>query len=183
MTPVPNFENYSVTPSGEVYRTSYPDNGNRTKYPLPHKLTPSKDRYGYLKVTLSVNHKTFYRTVHRLVAETFIPNPDALSQVNHKDGDKTNNRVENLEWVKPRDNVHHAHSIGLHKGNRTKVHLKKEPNQSQLFDTIEEASAFLNHDRHCFSRHLTFDSRHGIIDGWDFELVGGKNRKHKGVTR
>ena len=180
MTPIPDFEDYSITPYGEVYRTSYPDNGNRVKYPLPHRLIPSTDRYGYLKVTLSVNRKTFYRTIHRLVAATFLPNPDGLSQVNHKDGDKTNNHVENLEWIKPRDNVRHAHSTGLHKGTRTKVHLKKEPDQSLQFDTIEEAAAFLNHERHCFSRHLTFDSCHGVIDGWDFELVGGKSRKHEG---
>ena len=182
MTPIPNFEEYSITPNGEVFRTSYPDNGNRAKHSLPHKLTPKTDRYGYHKVTLSVNRKTFHRTIHRLVAETFLPNPDELPQVNHIDGNKTNNRVDNLEWVSARDNVKHAHSRGLHKGNCTKVHLKNT-NTSIMFDTIEEAARYLNHDRHCFSHNLTFDSRHGEIDGWDFELVGGKNRKLKGGGR
>lgn len=183
MTNIPGFEEYAVTRNGEVFRVSYPDEGNRGKYSLPHKLTPKIDRYGYYKVTLSINRKLYYRTVHRLVAETFIPNPAGLPQVNHKDGNKTNNSVDNLEWSSPRDNVNHAHSIGLHRGNCTKVHLKKEPDRNVHFNSIEEAAKFLNHDRHCFTRNLTFDSRHGVIDGWDFELIGGKNRKGaKGVV-
>lgn len=183
MVTIPGFEEYAVSREGEVFRVSYPDEGNRGKYSLPHKLTPKLDKHGYHKVTLSVNHKLYYRTVHRLVAETFIPNPCGLPQVNHKDGDKTNNSVDNLEWVSPRDNVNHAHSMGLHKGNCTRVHLKKH-DCSIMFDTIEEAASFLNHERHCFTRHLTFDTRHGVIDGWDFELVGGKNRTfEKGVVK
>lgn len=51
-------------------------------------------------------------TVHRLVAEAFIPNPQGLTDVNHKDGDKWNNAVENLEWVSHRKNVLHSFEIG-----------------------------------------------------------------------
>lgn len=181
MTQIPGFDDYAITKTGEVYRLSYPDKGNQGKYSLPHKLIPKLDKYGYHKVVLSVNRKCFYRTIHRLVAETFIPNPDNLPQVNHIDGNKLNNNVDNLEWITPRENVIHAHSTGLHRGNRTRVHLKKEPHHNEMFDTIEEAAKFLKHDRSCFRRNLTFDSRHGVIDGWDFELIGGKNRTFKGV--
>ena len=177
MTNIPGFDGYAISRNGEVFRVSYHDKGNQGKYSLPHRLTPKLDRYGYYKVTLSVNRKLHYRTVHRLVAETFIPNPNNLPQVNHINGDKTNNSVDNLEWVSPRTNVNHAHSMGLHKGNCTKVHMKKESSGSKFFDSIEDAARFLKRDRHCFARNLTFDSRHGVIDGWDFELVGGKNRK------
>lgn len=181
MVLIPGFEEYAVSREGDVFRVSYPDKGNQGKYTLPHKLTPKVDRYGYNTVKLSVKRKVYYRTIHRLVAETFIANPGNLPHVNHKDGNKLNNNVDNLEWVTPRENTLHAHSTGLHRGNRTRVHLKKEPNHNRMFDTIEEAAKFLNHDRHCFTRHLTFDTRHGVIDGWDFELVGGKNRKGKRV--
>ena len=61
-------------------------------------LKPGIDRYGYLLVVLYKNGKAKTKNVHRLVAQTFIPNTDRLPCVNHKDENKLNNRVENLEW-------------------------------------------------------------------------------------
>lgn len=65
---------------------------------------------GYLRV--SISKKLMF--VHRLVAEKYIPNPDNLPQVNHKDGNKLNNSVENLEWVSNQQNRNHAVETGLH---------------------------------------------------------------------
>ena len=69
------------------------------------KRHPSINNGGYLCLTIAgrKNYK-----VHRLVAETYIPNPDNLPQVNHKNGDRTDNRVENLEWVTSQQNNEHA---------------------------------------------------------------------------
>ena len=61
-------------------------------------MTPCKSNNGYMQVHLSVNGAMKSHKIHRLVAETFIPNPYNLPQVNHKDENKTNNFVENLEW-------------------------------------------------------------------------------------
>ena len=61
-------------------------------------LSPIKDRDGYLQVNLCYSGRINSIKVHRLVAQAFIPNPDNLPQVNHKDENKTNNCVENLEW-------------------------------------------------------------------------------------
>lgn len=180
MTIISGFESYAITIKGDVYRISYDDKSNYHKRTLPHKLTPTLDKYGYLKIKLSIKGKTYYRTIHRLVAETFIPNPNNLPQVNHIDGNKLNNDVSNLEWVTPKENTLHAYLTGLHKGVKTKVLLKRDK-EIKFFDSIEKASSFLKHDRHCFTRNLTTDSRHGVIDGWNFELIGGKNRKFKGV--
>lgn len=58
---------------------------------------------------------THYQYVHRLVAETWIPNPNHYRDVNHINGDKTDNRVENLEWVTHSENMHHAYRTGLNK--------------------------------------------------------------------
>lgn len=73
---------------------------------------PDKD--GYLRVSLTLpNNDHKLCGVHRLVAETFIPNPDNLPCVNHKDGNKQNNCVDNLEWCTVEYNNHHAAAIGL----------------------------------------------------------------------
>lgn len=75
-------------------------------------MKPMLNRKGYYKYHLSSNKKEGYRTsklAHRLVAEAFIPNPDNKPQVNHKDGNKLNNHVENLEWVTNEEN--HEHKI------------------------------------------------------------------------
>lgn len=75
---------------------------------------------GYFAVTLSKEGKSKTHTIHRLVAKTFIDNPDNLPQVNHKDEDKTNNRVENLEWCSAEYNVNY--------GSRTKRQSESQTN-------------------------------------------------------
>ncbi len=74
-------------------------------------LKPCLDRYGYFHVTLSKNGKQKGCTIHRLVATTFIPNPNNLPQINHIDGNKTNNKIENLEWCTAQENVTHRDII------------------------------------------------------------------------
>lgn len=84
-------------------------------------LTPYKTKKGYLKVGLKVPEKKSpnkYR-VNRLVAEVFIPNPSNLPQVNHKDGNKENNSVSNLEWCDNSSNQKHAKK--LREGNYTEI--------------------------------------------------------------
>lgn len=84
---IKDYENYEVKPNGEVINTK-----------KGIVLNPSKFKNGYLCVSLYKNRKKKTFHVHRLVAEAFIPNPDNLPCVNHKDENKANNSVENLEW-------------------------------------------------------------------------------------
>ena len=81
---------------------------------IEKKMTPSNvgrgwmNKCGYLSVMLTINGKQKRVGVHRLVAQAFIPNPDNKPQVNHIDGNKHNNKVDNLEWVTREENMQHA---------------------------------------------------------------------------
>lgn len=91
--PIKNYEGlYEVSNKGQVRSLNY----KRTGEIKILKLRVNK--YGYLQVHLSKNGKHYAKSIHRLVAQTFIPNPNNYSQVNHKDEKRDNNNVENLEW-------------------------------------------------------------------------------------
>ena len=88
-----------------------------------------KDREGYCRCSVQKLDGTWTsQPVHRLVAKAFIENPDNKSAVNHIDGNRSNNRVENLEWVTPRENVLHSFKFG----NRKKC--KQVPTKTILTD-------------------------------------------------
>ena len=70
---------------------------------------PSFDKNGYPQIGLCKNGTVITRKIHRLVAEAFIPNPENKPEINHKDEDKTNNCVDNLEWVTEKENVNYGY--------------------------------------------------------------------------
>lgn len=76
-------------------------------------LSSRKNKRGYMIISLMPEKKVITRRVHRLIAQTFINNPKNLPQVNHKNGIKHDNRIENLEWVTSSENIKHAYDNGL----------------------------------------------------------------------
>lgn len=102
------FDDYIVTSDGRVFSTK-----SKVQNELKISYTSRNKRYGVVCLYVNKKQKTFY--VHRLVAEAFIPNPENYPQVNHKDGNTKNNRVENLEWCTPAENIAHAYDTGLYK--------------------------------------------------------------------
>lgn len=108
---VKGYENYTVSSWGKVYKVV-----SKTLTILPEasvvdnylkEIKPQETSKGYLRVRLVKDGQKKWFKVHRLVAQAFIENPDNKSQVNHKDGNKKNNSVTNLEWVTDEENKEH----------------------------------------------------------------------------
>jgi hypothetical protein len=96
--------NYSVSNTGYIRN----DASGKT-------LSPARSRQGYVRLNIWDKGKTRSVAVHRLIAETFLPNPEGKAIVNHIDGNPSNNRLENLEWATISENVTHAYATGLAK--------------------------------------------------------------------
>jgi len=101
-------------------------------------MKQAKNKKGYPIVYLRKNGKSHVLTVHRLVATAFIPNPDNKPQVNHIDGNKTNNYVDNLEWCTNSENMDHAIRMGLFENSRSPYCGKPKRKVMQINPNTEE---------------------------------------------
>lgn len=124
------------------------------KLTLPSKLKEPSFDGRYLFVVLSKDGKRKQFSIHRLVAETFIPNPDGLPCVNHKDENKTNNHVDNLEWCTYKYNTHYGTNI-----ERARKKKGKAVNQYDLhgnlvnsWESLAEAERAAGYDHRRTSR-------------------------------
>ena len=116
---VKNYEGlYQVSNLGRVrsldVRTYQKNKFGKFKYVL-HKgkiLKIQKQRNGYFTIDLHMNGKFERKIIHRLVAETFISNPNNYQYINHKDSNTSNNRVDNLEWCTQKYNIKYAYDFG-----------------------------------------------------------------------
>jgi hypothetical protein len=99
------------------------------KKSLPGRILNQRIRAGYFSVVLRKNKKSVDCVVHRFVAKYFVTNPKKLPEVNHIDGNKTNNVYTNLEWTDTRGNTTHAYNIGLAKSGERSASAKLTDNQ------------------------------------------------------
>ena len=88
---------YAITSCGKVW-----------SYKSKKFLSPGRCRNGYYQVGLCKNNVKKHYVIHRLVAEAYIPNPENKPQINHKDEDKSNNALSNLEWVTAKENINYG---------------------------------------------------------------------------
>ena len=130
--PVPGFPNYRVYTDGSIY----------SLYGKGRFLNPSSDSDGYPFVNLYKDKKGYGKTTHVLVGRAFIPNPDNLPCIDHKDGDRTNNDVRNLRWVSystNQRNRHHVRGSSGHQGVR-EVHAQSTTRKTlwmaQWYDVV-----------------------------------------------
>ena len=124
---ISDFPKYEVTTDGDVFNQK------------GLKLKPEKSRNGYLRVSLSNEHIKHKRMlIHRLVAEAFIPNPDKLPQVDHKNEIKTDNNVSNLRWSTPLENLNHSKVI--EKASEAKFTKVKCITTGEIYNSVKEAA-------------------------------------------
>lgn len=136
---------------------------------------------GYIEVGLSKDGKQTYHTIHRLIARAFIPNPNNLPVINHIDGCKINNSIDNLEWCTQQYNIQHSFNTGLSKNNMTqeisslgnKAHRRKVRciEDDIIFDSVKDAANYCGVD----SARITVvcKGRRKTVKGKHFEYVEG----------
>lgn len=121
--------NYSVSENGIIRN----DNTN--------KILSQRIQQGYCHVGLTINGKAKSCRVHRLVAQAFIPNPENKPYVNHIDGIRSNNNVENLEWCTPKENTQHAVKTGLMLPTRERAVIQFSLEGERLAEYVSLAEA------------------------------------------
>lgn len=132
------------------------------------------DRCGYLKLRFSYEGHKYSIYPHRAVADTFIPNPFGLKQVNHRNGDKTENSYWNLEWCSNQDNQIHALQLGLSKRYTGRKAASLSFTTFAITIDKNELVAIMNGNEEMNNA------------GFDYRLVSavvkGKRKSHKGCT-
>ena len=167
---------YGIDTEGVIY--SLRANGRRRTSPMPMKLRKSREGYFWLTIHQDTPHGLIRKTcfAHRLVALAYLPNPNELPQVNHKDGVKSHNQPSNLEWITASGNTQHAHATGLvspsspWKGKFNEQHNKsKAVRQLTLNGTLVRVFPSAREAQ-----------RHGFSQGNIHSVITGKRGSHKG---
>lgn len=138
---------YAITSCGKVW--SY-----RTK----KFLKPAKMKNGYLRVGLCKDNKQKFFYVHRLVSETYIPNPENLETVDHIDGNKEHNYINNLRWLSREDNTRRAQNIKV-----------KSIETGKVFDSMKIAEKEMNLRQGSLS--TVYTGRQKTTGGYHFEFI------------
>lgn len=133
-------------------------------------LADKHNNRGYHTVALHRDGNTKYRFVHRLVAETFIPNLDGLPEINHKDEDKTNNTVSNLEWCsRSYNNTYGTRLERVAKALECPIYAITSSGKRRYFDSVNEAARVLGLKRQGITNCLHGRRKHHR--GFSFELA------------
>lgn len=172
-------KHYNVLSDGTIYSL------RRNLYsPMRGKI----DRYGYAVQCVRIEGKSCHVPIHRLVAIVHIPNPKNLPCINHKDGNKLNNKVENLEWCTVQYNTQHAYDTGLsiawnkdkkwcYSAEQIQIMRKNQPNMKPVrieqggvevakFDSLKEMCREMGFDRRTATRVLNGESNYNTIKGF-----------------
>lgn len=166
---------YEASTHGKI--RSIPRNGTVKGKKL---LSLNLKKSGYVDVTLTKDgkHTTFH--VHQIIAKTFIDNPENKPQVNHKNGDKTDNRVKNLEWVTSRENIRHKFDTLGCKATRCGMKPVMCVETGEVFDAIKSAERKYGKSFGAIQRVANLERRTAYGLHWVF--VDNVARNTKGAT-
>ena len=151
---ITNYSNYLIYDDGRVY----------SKYSRKF-LTPRVTDSGYLTVDLYSQHQRKNFRIHRLVAQTFLPNPMNLPEINHKDENKQNNHVDNLEWCDSKYNINYGTRSKKMKTNKSKKIRCIETNI--IYPSIKEAQQQL----HIFNISQVCHGKQTTAGGYHWEFI------------
>jgi hypothetical protein len=124
-------------------------------------LKAQLDHKGYERIRFTVDRVKMSARVHRLVAEAFISNPENKPQVNHIDGNKSNNHYSNLEWVTNKENAHHAIKNGLFNNTFDAVKIANEAQKKPVVAISKDGTSRIEFDsvraaeKHFGTRHIS----------------------------
>lgn len=155
--PIIGYENYSIDEFGNVY-----------SFKTQKFLKPNITKNGYYTVQLFNNGKGKRLLIHRIVAKMFIPNPNNYQQVNHKDENKCNNHVANLEWCTPKYNMNYGIAA---KTRHSKINYKK------ISDKMKKSQMSVGNNN--ATPVLQFDKSGKFIKQFDCEIDAIKELKAK----
>ena len=173
---IPGYEGlYEVSDFGRVKRIA----GYKCKVDRVLKNKVTKD--GYYETALCNGKKYKYIRTHRIVADVFCSNPQNKPEVNHKDGNKHNNRAENLEWVTPSENQKHAYRFGLHKvsggaiSNRKKIRCLELGVETDSLHAMQRELCKRGFTKSTRINRLSEIMNNGVkvYRGLHFEFIGG----------
>jgi hypothetical protein len=143
----------------------------------PRVLKTQVDSKGYHRLRATIKREKMSFKLHREVAKAFIPNPHDLPQVNHKNGNKNDNSVENLEWINNKDNAHHAIKNGLWKNVFAASNNTNEKRKIPIVGYYStKTSCFSKYFESISQAEREIDSRHVVA------VLKGKRRQAKGWT-